>query len=157
MANIKNFNAMPGSVFNDYSNTSYYNNDGERPEKRSEEQQEAFTECTEIEDAGSRIVHALTVMKEEGILRRQYDYAFVMEVMNETESLPSFNSAKSFIDYLEKLGWSDLPSESSASKLTRRHAYWGNFPDWSFDDCDSEETLRRVNLGKRFLAIIRKG
>lgn len=157
MANIKNFNAMPGSVFNDYSNTSYYNNGGETPAKGSEEQQEEFTECAGIEDTGSKIVHALTVMKEEGVLRKQYDYAFVMEVMNETEGLPSFNSAQSFIDYLEKQGWAELPSESSASKLTRRSAYWGKFPDWSFKDCDSREALRRVNLGKRFLAIVRKG
>lgn len=104
-----------------------------------------------------RILGALTTMKTEGVLRKQYDYAFVMELMNETSGLPSFNSAQSFITYLQELGMEGKLSVYSIKKQISRRAYWGHFPDWHFDDCDGTETQRRVNIGKRFLSAYRKG
>lgn len=101
-----------------------------------------------------RVLLALRTMQAEQVLRRQYDYAWVMGVMNESEGLPHFNTPQSFLMYLQRIGMGGLPGLSSITK--KNNSYAGTFPDWTFTDCDSTEANRRINVGKRFLSAYRK-
>lgn len=103
-------------------------------------------------------IKAVEIMKEEKVIKHLYDYAFIMKIMNETKELPTFNSAKSFHNYLEGLKIPGLPGEDSIKK--KINATFGNHPSWSFSDDkgkDITEAKRRIAVGSRFLSIIRKG
>ena len=103
-------------------------------------------------------IKAVEIMKEEKVIKHLYDYAFIMKIMNETKELPTFNSAKSFHNYLEGLKIPGLPGEDSIKK--KINATFGNHPSWSFSDDkgkDITEAKRRIAVGCRFLSIIRKG
>lgn len=103
-----------------------------------------------------RILHAVSVMQQEGIFKHAYDYAWVMLVMNQTRELPHFDSIPSFHIYLSGIGIKNLPSLSSVTKkvCTARREH----PGWTFaDTADANETRRRNNVASRFLSLVRKG
>ena len=105
-----------------------------------------------------RIKRALDVMKEENVIKNSYDYAFVMQIMKETDELPNFDSPQSFLTYLKDLGMKELPSEDSLKK--KISAKFGKHPSWTFTDSkgkDATEAKRRNNVASRFLSIYRKG
>lgn len=103
-----------------------------------------------------RILHAVSVMQQEGMFKHAYDYAWVMLVMNQTRELPHFDSIPSFCSYLSSIGIESLPSLSSVTKkagVARRE-----HPGWTFaDTADANETRRRNNVASRFLSLVRKG
>ena len=47
-----------------------------------------------------RIRHAIVQLREERLLRRMYDYAWLKVAMDSDDDLPSFESAQKYIDYL---------------------------------------------------------
>ena len=98
-----------------------------------------------------RIGMTVQELWEEGVLRHLYDYTWVMEVMNQTDDMPCFNTPASFIAYLKAADVERLPSEDSINK--KQNTFTGRFPDWIFVDCDTMEAKRRINVGKRFLNI----
>ena len=77
----------------------------------------------------------------------------VMEVMNQTDGMPCFNTPASFIAYLKAADVERLPSEDSINK--KINTFTGRFPDWLFVDCDTTEAKRRINVGKRFLNLFK--
>ena len=97
-----------------------------------------------------RIRHAIVQLREERLLRRMYDYAWLKVAMDSDDDLPSFESAQKYIDYLGgELQLDGLPSESSVSKMM--DAARGQLFNWTFSDTsDAQETTRRNNIVKRF-------
>jgi len=111
-----------------------------------------------LSSSDKKIKTAVEIMKKEKVIKHLYDYAYIMEIMNETEELPSFNSPKSFLDYFKGLGITDLPGKDSIKKKV--NATFGNHPSWTFTDTkgkDANEAKRRNALGNRYLSIYRKG
>lgn len=99
------------------------------------------------------IAECIKKLKEEKVLKRLFDYTWVMEVMNQTKDLPKFNTPSSFINYLNDHGIKRLPSEDTINKKLNK--YTGTFPHWVFTDCDTTEANRRINVAKRFLTLLR--
>lgn len=102
-----------------------------------------------------RIRHAIVQLREERLLRRMYDYAWLKVAMDSDDDLPSFESAQKYIDYLGgELQLDSLPSESSVSKMM--DAARGQLFNWTFSDTsDAQETTRRNNIVKRFFNLMR--
>ena len=102
-----------------------------------------------------RIRHAIVRLREERLLRRMYDYAWLKVAMDSDDDLPSFESAQNYIDYLGgELQLDGLPSESSVSKMM--DAARGQLFNWTFSDTsDAQETTRRNNIVKRFFNLMR--
>ena len=102
-----------------------------------------------------RIRHAIVQLREERLLRRMYDYAWLKVAMDSDDDLPSFESAQKYIDYLGgELQLDGLPSESSVSKMM--DAARGQLFNWTFSDTsDAHETTRRNNIVKRFFNLMR--
>ena len=93
-----------------------------------------------------RIRHAIVQLREERLLRRMFDYAWLKVAMDSDDDLPSFESAQKYIDYLGgELQLDGLPSESSVSKMM--DAARGQLFNWTFSDTsDAQETTRRNNI-----------
>ncbi len=92
---------------------------------------------------------------EEQVLKHLYDYTWVMEVMNQTKGVATFNTPALFIAFLDGAGVERRPSDDT---ITRKlNVMTGMFPQWRFTDCDTTEANRRINVGKRFLSLFRKG
>jgi hypothetical protein len=102
-----------------------------------------------------RIRHAIVQLREERLLRRMYDYAWLKVAMDSDDDLPSFESAQKYIDYLGgELQLDGLPSESSVSKMM--DAARGQLFNWTFSDTsDAQEATRRNNIVKRFFNLMR--
>lgn len=102
-----------------------------------------------------RIRHAIVQLREERLLHRMYDYAWLKVAMDSDDDLPSFESAQKYIDYLGgELQLDGLPSESSVSKMM--DAARGQLFNWTFSDTsDAQETTRRNNIVKRFFNLMR--
>ena len=107
----------------------------------------------EVRNDDEWIVECIKKLKEEKVLKRLFDYTWVMEVMNQTKDLPKFNTPSSFINYLNDHGIKRLPSEDTINKKLNK--YTGTFPHWVFTDCDTTEANRRINVAKRFLTLLR--
>lgn len=111
-----------------------------------------------ISSSDELIIKAVEIMKKEKVIKNLYDYAFIMQIMNETNELPTFSSPKSFLNYFKELKITGLPGEDSIKKKV--NATFGNHPSWTFTDKkgkDSNEAKRRIAIGSRFLSIYRKG
>jgi hypothetical protein len=106
--------------------------------------------------AGEKVRHAIEVMRSESVLKKGYDLAWVMCVMNEHAEMEHFVTPQSFLNYLSaNLGIGDLPSESTISKKARTRR--GHHPAWTFDDTDdAREVSRRNNVANRFVSLMRK-
>ena len=102
-----------------------------------------------------RIREAIVQLRDEHLLRRKFDYAWLKVAMDSTEDMPSFESAQRYLDYLcVELKLDDLPCESSISKMmdTAR----GQLFNWTFSDTsDAQETTRRNNIVKRFFNLMK--
>lgn len=109
------------------------------------------------ETVEDKIRRAIRTMQQEGVLKYQYDYLWLMLVLNKEKSLPHFDTPKSFLQYLRTdIGLDGLPSESTLQK--KNGETHGNFPQWDFRDTDDTlEVNRRNNVGRRFLSLLRQG
>ena len=123
-----------------------------------EEVVEVEAEEVETEVAESavyeKIVKAINVLTAENLIKHKYDYAWVMQVMNETEGMPSYDSPQSFLTHMTELHIDGLPDISNINKELGR--LMGKFPDWTFIDKDTTESNRRINIAKRFCNAFRK-
>lgn len=104
-----------------------------------------------IEGKLEKIVKIIYCLWEEKDLKHKYDYTWIMEASNQCDDMPTFDSPKSFVDFLKKNNCKNTPSEDSIEKKEP----YGDFPNWEFDDCDSNETLRRINIARKFVKLYR--
>ena len=102
-----------------------------------------------------RIREAIMQLRAERLLRRKFDYAWLKVAMDSTDDLPSFESARRYLDYMrDELMLDDLPCESSISKMMDMAR--GQLFYWTFSDTsDTQETTRRNNIVKRFFCLMR--
>ena len=102
-----------------------------------------------------RIREAILQLREERLLRRKFDYAWLKVAMDSTDDLPSFESAQRYLDYMrDELMLDNLPCESSISKMMDMAR--GQLFYWTFSDTiDAQETTRRNNIVKRFFCLMR--
>jgi len=103
----------------------------------------------------ARIREAILQLREERLLKRKFDYAWLKVAMDSTDDLPSFESAQRYLDYMrDELMLDDLPCESSISKMMDMAR--GQLFYWTFSDTkDAQETTRRNNIVKRFFCLMR--
>ena len=120
-------------------------------------------------DKDEKIKRTIQKMQKEDLFKNAYDYTWIMLFMNEVNDqknnedykyksleLPAFKSSQSFVDYLKNtLQLKDTPSRSTIGE--RQYKTGGRFP-WNFEDAsDVNETNRRNNIVKRFIAFYRTG
>lgn len=104
-----------------------------------------------------RIKQAIQKVKEEKRIKYAYDYAFIMQMMNETDDMPNFSTPNSFLTYLQMLGIENLPKIDSLKKILS--VITGSHP-WKFTDNKGQsgaEALRRNRIAKRFHVLFTKG
>lgn len=95
-----------------------------------------------------KIFKALNTIITEGLIVNAYDYHVIQQVLHEKFSV-SFANGQSFVDYLSTLGITHkLPSASSINKAT--NGMRGNFSDYTWENIDHNEEIRRNNIAKRF-------
>ena len=108
----------------------------------------------ENKDIDAKVYNALATLKKEGEIVYLYDFTWPMIAMNEDKDLPSFDTPTSYLNYMKKVGIKNLPSRSTISKYYDRAR--GQFPNCTFDDADTTETIRRNNVGKRFINLVKR-
>lgn len=99
------------------------------------------------------VAMAINELCDRHVLRRAYDYTYIMLVINQ-ENLDRhlfFASPQDYIGYLAMLDVDRIPGKTSIYDMiscTR-----GEYPNWQFSDrSDNVETLRRNNVAKQFLS-----
>ena len=103
----------------------------------------------------SRMRRTIDTMRQEGELKHLYDYTWLMMAMNENCDLPSFDTPTSFREYLINIGIKKgIPNRSTISKYYDKAR--GQLPNWTFDDADGTEAIRRNSVGKRFLNLVKR-
>ena len=114
----------------------------------------AKQETDKCDDDG-RIARTIETLRQEGELKHLYDITWVMIGMNATPELPSFDTPTSFLDYMIRIGVKKgLPTRSTVSKYyDRAH---GEYPNLTFTDADGQEAMRRNNVIKRFLNLVKR-
>ena len=121
------------------------------------EKTEADAEKAEAKVSANRIIaDTINGMKTSGELKKMGDWGLLMIAMNQTNDMPDFATPRSYVDYLSlELKIEGVPCESSISKMVGKTR--GMFPNWTFTDTtDIMETNRRINVGKCFIAAVRK-
>ena len=144
-----------GPMFDIHDNQHVHIYNGNSEGKKEEEVDVQALKTDDIVMVDEQVKKAVMTLKSEGVLKYLYDYTWLMVVMNQTKGLPSFDTPQSFVTYLKGLQLADLPDVSSVKKA---YGYvYGDFPNWTFQDKDTTEANRRINVAKRFLNIYRKG
>ena len=121
------------------------------------EKTEAEAEKAEAKVSANRLIaDTINRMKTSGELKKMGDWGLLMIAMNQTDDMPDFATPRSYVDYLSlELKIEGVPCESSISKMVAKTR--GMFPNWTFTDTtDIMETNRRINVGKCFIAAVRK-
>ena len=67
----------------------------------------------------------------------------------ETEGLPHYDTPQLFLKHFAQLGIAPLPDVSSINRIFSKMV--GKFPNWTFVNKDKTETVRRNNVGRRYL------
>lgn len=104
-------------------------------------------------DRDSCVVYAINSMRNDGVFRYSFDYAWIMMAINEgvIEDFEGEMSLQGFIDYLKELGFNNLPCRTSLYNAYSKTL--DSFPEWTFIDVkDAGEILRRKNVVKQFLS-----
>lgn len=110
-----------------------------------------------LDDIDRRVATAIRTLQQSGVLRNPADFTWIMVGIGDTgmEGMGAFRSPQSFIDYLHLIGIEQLPSRSTLSAWYNKVV--GTYPDWVFTDTDDRgEVLRRKNVFRQFLSIMRR-
>ena len=109
-------------------------------------------------DINSRVCQAVEILQKEKAIKHAYDYKWILEVINKglIKGLNRFDNPNSFREYLIDVGVKNVPSRGTL--YNREWECKGEYPNLSFTDTDDPtETLRRNNVGRRFLSVVNKG
>ena len=107
-----------------------------------------------------RLDYALRqIVTEKDVIKHQYDYTWLYAAIqgNMMEHVKKFRSVDDFRNHLRKLEIANIPSNSTVSDKYRSTLNNETFPNWNFTDCGNDETDRRIQVVKRFLALYNKG
>ena len=109
------------------------------------------------DDVEHRMRRAVEQLKGDGVFKHPFDHTWIMVVVQQgfAEGLKPFRSPQSYRDYLNEIGVKDVPCRSTLSNAYKK--YSGRWPNLIFSDTDDpKETLRRNNVGRRFLCAFNK-
>ncbi len=143
------------------------------PRERPFSDEELRGDAAELSD-DDRTVRAISILNAEGLIKHKYDYTWVMQVINETDEMPTYDSPQSFLTHIAELQEKvklilkvGLPDISNMNKELAEVT--GTFPNWRFIDIkrtkalgrtvyrDITETNRRINIAKRYYNAYKKG
>lgn len=122
-------------------------------------QSQAQTAQTEAQTAQSQAEASLTLaewlkgliheLRQEGILKRRYDFTWVMWGVNCAAGQMLFANSRSFLDYLTDCGIDQLPSIASLQSHNQNFSLSERPDQWTFrDNQDEQERQRRIRVGK---------
>ena len=109
-------------------------------------------------DIDSRVCQAVELLQKEKVIKHTFDYKWIMEVINQglVKELGKFDNPNSFRAYLIGIGVKNVPSRGIL--YNKKWECKGRYPNLTFTDTnDPTETLRRNNVGRRFLSAVNKG
>lgn len=99
---------------------------------------------------------AISTLMQEKLIKYKYDWTWVILAMQDKKIDIHFDSDDKSLEYLRQMGAQELPNRSGVS--THMSATRINGDEWQFDDTtDRKETIRRNNIGKRFISAFIKG
>ena len=109
----------------------------------------------DLSSRNERIRQAILLMREENILKKKSQYGLIMTAMNQSDDLPHFDTAQSFVTFHNNtLNLDNGPSRCSVDNMVR--VMRGVFPNWSFNDTEDENEINlRINIGRRFVSAFR--
>lgn len=97
-----------------------------------------------------RFAYAARKVREEGLLKNDYDWAWIELYCERQWGLELFSSPQSFLDYLKMIGVEDLPLRTSVSR--KLSVVKGEYPSWTFtDSAKPREVQRRKLIVGRFI------
>ena len=97
-----------------------------------------------------RFAYAARKVREEGLLKNDYDWAWIELYCEGQWGLELFSSPQSFLDYLKLVGVEDLPLRTSVSR--KLSVVKGEYPSWTFTDtAKPREVQRRKLIVGRFI------
>jgi len=118
-------------------------------------------EIVEINDSllltpvAERVKFCLDRLEKENLLQHGYDYIWIMLYLNEqNDNQLFFYSVKSYYKFIhDYMGHHKVAKVSTLSDYAKYKS--GKFPNWTFSDpkADTTESMRRINLVKRFINI----
>jgi len=115
---------------------------------------EEFSELEVRKDFDICMAEAVKTLRDNKVLRKPSDYAYIMQVINEKQiaDAPYFLTPDAFLGYLRDLGFKDIPGRSTI--YDTKKGIKGEYPSWTFNDpqADDIETLRRNNVARQFLS-----
>ena len=103
-------------------------------------------------DINRRVCRAVELLQKEKVIRHAFDYKWILEVMNQgqVKGLGKFDNPNSYREYLISIGVKNVPSRGTL--YNRKWECRGEYPNLTFTDTENPtETLRRNNVGRRFL------
>lgn len=120
-----------------------------------------FVEVLEQElgvgDVEYRMRQAVETLQKERVFKRPFDHTWILVVVQQgfADGLKPFVSPQSYRDYLREIGVKSVPCRSTLSSAYKKVS--GKWPNLAFSDTDDpKETLRRNNVGRRFLSAFKK-
>lgn len=115
---------------------------------------EEYSELEVRKDFDICMVEAIKTLRENKVLRKPSDYAYIMKVINEKQiaDAPYFFTPDAFLSYLKELGIKGIPGRTTI--YDTKKGIRGEYPKWMFKDLqgDNIETLRRNNVARQFLS-----
>lgn len=104
-----------------------------------------------LSDQDERVRKALEAVEEDNNFRHLYDWAWVRVAMMDERVDINFDSSDDFIDYLRRMGVTNLPCRSALNKKIKLVRVKGDSYNYT-DTNDHVETTRRNNIARRFIS-----
>ena len=115
---------------------------------------EEYSELEVRKDFDICMTEATKTLRDNKVLRKPSDYAYIMQVINEKQIAyaPYFLTPDAFLDYLKDLGFKNIPGRTTI--YDTKNGIKGEYPKWTFPflHADDIETLRRNNVARQFLS-----
>ena len=108
-------------------------------------------------DVEYRMRQTVELLQKDNVFKHPFDHTWIMVVVQQgfAEGLKPFGSPQSYRKYLKEIGVKCIPCRSTLSSAYKK--YSGRWPNLTFTDTDDPgETLRRNNVGRRFLSAFNK-
>lgn len=95
-------------------------------------------------------------LHQEGLLKRKYDYTWVMWGVNRAAGRKLFANSRSFLNYLSDGGIDALPSLATLQAHDQGFSLHKRPDEWTFQDSqDEQERQRRIHVGKFSIRFLR--
>lgn len=107
-----------------------------------------------LDEVDRCVKNAIESMQKDGGIKDPRDYAWIMMTMNsgKINDIEDYYTPLPFIEYLYNLGIKGVPKKTCLYDARSSLLNIESIDDWVFlDETDHAETIRRRNVGKRFI------